>query len=333
MKKILAVMLTLTLTLALAACGGKNNDTAGEPDGSIQTPAEPSPAPTPTPDPAPEPPAGQGEEPKVPEQSPDASEETQTPEESGEDDAAVERISHEDVTLRAAGDSFRLTVWDSNGNAPDACTFTSADPAIAEVDEAGGEVTAVAPGTTTVTAHVKFGDKETDFSCIVRCVWKAEPVSGSGEDVVQPPAEETAPPAGESLPSLSGFFATLQGSYEGLGAMSVMEGEVLDNYYPGLSSHPAVEEALIQETMMSMSNVAVGLVKFTDEATLDDMLEVQAILQGRINAQAEGGAWYPASCETWKAGVITSVSRHMGMFVYPDEAQTLADLFTQTFSN
>ncbi len=330
MKKILAVMLTLTLTLGLAACGGKDapGDTAGKPDDSIQTPAEPSPAPTP--DPAPEPPAGQGEEPEVPDHSGEPAQpaEPQQPEES-----PILRVSHEDVTLRSAGESFRLSVWDSNGNDPDACTFTSADPAIAEVDEAGGEITAVAPGTTTVTAHVKFGDKETDFSCIVRCVWKAEPVSGSGENAVQPPPEETAPSAGESLPSLSDFFATLQGSYEGLGAMSVMEGEVLDNYYPGLSSHPAVEEALIQETMMSMSNVAVGLVKFTDEATLDDMMEVQAILQGRINAQAEGGAWYPASCETWKAGVITSVSRHMGMFVYPDEAQALADLFTQTFSN
>lgn len=324
MKKILAVILTLTLTLGLAACGGKDapGGTEGE-DGSIQAPAEPAPAPAPVPEsPKEEPPKeepGQSGDPAQPAGP-------QQPEEE-----PVLRVSHEDVTLRSAGDSFRLTVWDSSGNDPDACTYTSADPAVAAVDGDGGEITAVAPGTTTVTAHVKFGDKETDFSCIVRCVWTESgsdlPASGGAEDVVQPPA------GGADLPSLSDFFATLQSSYEGLGAMSVMEGEVLDNYYPGLSGNPAVEEVLIQETMMSMSNVAVGLVKFTSEATLEDILAVQAILQGRIDVQAEGGAWYPMSCETWKEGVITSVSNHMGMFVYPDGAQSMADLFTQTFSN
>ena len=309
MKKILAVILTLTLILTLTACGGKNNDGAGAPDDSIQTPAEPSPAPEPLPETDPEPPAGQGEEPEVPDQSGEPAQpaEPQQPEEE-----PILRVSHEDVTLRSAGESFRLTVWDSSGNDPDACTYTSADPAVAAVDESGGEITAVAPGTTTVTAHVKFGDREQDFSCIVRCVWKE---------------------SGTDLPSLADFFATLQSSYEGLDAMMVIEGEVLDTYYPGLGSIAAVEEVLIQETMMSMSNVAVGLVKLSDEATLDDILAVQAVFQGRITTQAEGGAWYPASCETWEQGVTSSVSNHVGMFVYPEGAQAMADLFTQTFSN
>ena len=84
---------------------------------------------------------------------------------------------------------------------------------------------------------------------------------------------------------------------------------------------------------MTMANVAVGLVKLSDEATLDDILAVQAVFQGRITTQAEGGAWYPASCETWEQGVTSSVSNHVGMFVYPEGAQAMADLFTQTFSN
>lgn len=57
------------------------------------------------------------------------------------------------------------------------------------------------------------------------------------------------------------------------------------------------------------------------------------MLNARITAQAEGGAWYPASCETWAQGVITSVSNYVGMFVYPEDAQDMADLFTDTFSN
>lgn len=329
MKKVWAILLTLALALSLAACGGR--DGAGEPDdepAGVQDPAENG-------EPAPEgqepqlPPAGDhAEEPRLPDQSADpAQPQPDEPKEDGEkpEEEETVHVSHRDVTLRYAGESFRLTVWDTDGKDPDACAYTSADEAVAAVDAGGGEITAVAPGTTTVTVHAAFGDKELDFDCIVRCVWKEEAAEGPGQ-----PASGGA---ADSLPSLTDFFATLQSSYEGLGAMAVMEGEVLDAYYPGLSDVAAVEEVLIQETMMSMSNVAVGLVRFSDGATLDDRLAVQAIFQARITAQAEGGAWYPASCETWEQGVITSVSNVAGMFVYPDEAQSMADLFTVTYGN
>lgn len=325
MKKVWAILLTLALALGLAACGGR--DGAGDPDNEpagVQDPAENG-------GPAPEgqepqlPSAGDEREPQAPDQSADpAQPQPDEPKEDGEKpEEETVHVSHRDVTLRYAGESFRLTVWDTDGKDPDACSYTSADEAVAAVDAGGGEITAVAPGTTTVTVHAVFGDKEQDFDCIVRCVWREEAAEEPGQPVS----------GGAADPSLADFFATLQSSYEGLGAMAVMEGEVLDAYYPGLSDVAAVEEVLIQETMMSMSNVAVGLVKFSDEATLDDRLAVQAIFQARITAQAEGGAWYPASCETWEQGIITSVSNVAGMFVYPDEAQSMADLFTVTYSN
>ena len=65
----------------------------------------------------------------------------------------------------------------------------------------------------------------------------------------------------------------------------------------------------------------------------DDVAAVQAVFQSRIDTQAAGGAWYPASCETWEQGVITSASNVVGMFVYPEDAQGMADLFTETFGN
>lgn len=244
----------------------------------------------------------------------------------GPEDAAGQRVirtSHEDVTLFSAGETFRFTVWDSDGKDPDACTYTSADPAVASVDESGGEVTAVAPGTTTVTARVRFGDEEQEFSCIVRCSWEQT------EDK-EPGAADSGTAAGTL--SLSEFFTTLQGRYEGLGAMMVLEGELLENYYPGLGDIAAVEEIYMQETMITMANVAVGLVRLSDSATKDDISAVQDILQSRIDTQANGGAWYPESCETWGKGVITSTSNVVGMFVYPDAAQEMADLFTASFS-
>lgn len=228
------------------------------------------------------------------------------------------------MTLFSAGETFRFTVWDSDGKDPDACTYTSADPAVAAVDEAGGEVTAVAPGTTTVTVRAAFGEETQEFSCIVRCKWEdAEPVLPDDAPAQDAPAADA--------PSLQDFFATLQGRYEGLGAMMVMEGELLENYYPGLSSIAAVEEIYLQETMITMANVAVGMVKLSDDATADDVAAVKDVLQDRIDTQAQGGAWYPASCETWEKGIITSAGNVVGLFVYPDEAQALADAFTETF--
>lgn len=330
MKKITALLLTLAMLLSLTACSisflnrETNNDPDAKPEPSEVQPEEPSipggddaaavepeiPDDTPAPT-LPDPEKDNGEEPAAPEET------------------RVIHVSHKDVSLFSAGETFRFTVWDSLGKDPDECTYTSADPAVAAVDESGGEVTAVAPGLTTVTAHVTFGDESQDFECIVRCRWKEE-------EAPPPEGEQTAPAdpsSGNASVSLSGFFSTLQGSYEGLDSMMVLDGELLDTYYPGLRNIAAVEEVLVQETQMTMANMAVGLVKLSDSATIDDLVAVQNALQTRINTQADGGAWYPASCETWEQGVITSTSNVVGMFVYPENAQDMADLFTQTFAN
>ena len=325
MKKMTALLLTLAMLLSLTACSisflnREVNNPDVKPEAPAVQPEEPSV------------PGGDGDnaaavEPEIPSDKPD----TLLPDpekDDGKEPAAEETrtvmSSHKDVTLFSAGETFRLTVWDSNGKDPDTCTYTSADPSVAAVDEGGGEVTAVAPGTTTVTAHVTYGDEAQDFDCIVRCSWKEDEAPSASEGTDKP---------GQASVSLNDFYATLQGSYEGLDSMMVLDGELLDTYYPGLSSIAAVEEVLVQETMMTMANMAVGLVKLSDDATSDDVVAVQNALQTRINTQADGGAWYPASCETWKQGIITSTSNVVGMFVYPENAQDMADLFAETFGS
>ncbi|MDE7011025.1 MAG: hypothetical protein K2O93_07410 [Oscillospiraceae bacterium] len=156
------------------------------------------------------------------------------------------------------------------------------------------------------------------------------------DDQPEAPEEEKDDQPGadrEEASPLKDFYTTLQAKYEGLDAMMVIEGELLETYYPGLSEIAAVEEIYLQETMITTANVAVGMVKLSEDATLEDITAVQEILQARITTQAEGGAWYPESCETWKNGIITSVSNTVGMFVYPEQAQELADAFTEAFSN
>ena len=337
MKKYIVMILAALLALALAACSlNFLNKTVNPPPEPPDQPEDVRPQEPEVPGSGPEQPDAQ--EPDAPLPDPDKEDGGAPVEDLGEPDGEAEKkeiaVSHTDVTLRSEGETFTLSAKNVPGVYT--CTFTSADPAVAAVDESTGVVTAVANGSTTVSLHVECEEGQFDFQCIVRCDWAAED-GAEGEEPDQPvqPEEPDQPVSGtvDNRPSLSDFFATLQGSYEGLGAMMVMDGELLDTYYPGLSGIDAVEEVLIQETMMTTANVAVGLVKLSGDATLDDIIAVQNIFQARISTQASGGAWYPASCETWENGVITSVSNCVGMFVYPDEAQAMADLFTESFSN
>lgn len=136
--------------------------------------------------------------------------------------------------------------------------------------------------------------------------------------------------SGEPAPSLEDFFAQLQGSYEGLDSMMALEGENLDALYPGLSGIDT-ESVLVQETMMSIANCAVGLVTLPAGASEEDLQAVKDVFQARMDAQAAGGAWYPESCATWEQGIVTSAGRTVGMFVYPEKAQSMADDFAETF--
>jgi len=76
--------------------------------------------------------------------------------------------SHTDATFFNPKEHFKLLpVGAGDGYT---CTYATGDAEIASVDEKG-VVTAVGPGTTTVTMIVDGGGTEYIFECIVRCSW------------------------------------------------------------------------------------------------------------------------------------------------------------------
>lgn len=318
MKRNLFLLLALAMLLSLAACS-RDKQSAGAPEDGEDRPAAAEPREPDGPADAIEPqePSVSGDRPDGPLPDPEGSGGIADTGEGGDEPAEADiAASHTDVTLQSEGETFTLSAEGVPGIYAGA--YASADPAVASVDETTGLVTAVAPGTTTVSMHIECEEGQFDFSCIVRCKWTAaEP--------------EQSASGGAERPDLREFFAALQGRYDALDAMMEIEGELLENYYPGLGDIAAVEEVYIQETMISMANVAVGLVKLSDDAAADDVAAVRDILQSRIDTQAAGGAWYPMSCETWEQGVIASASNVVGMFVYPEEAQSMADLFAESF--
>ena len=73
--------------------------------------------------------------------------------------------NYSDVTIHVGGPSFQLAPVGMVGTY--AATYTSANPAVATVDE-NGYVTPVGPGTTSVTLHVEGSGGQYDLTCTVR---------------------------------------------------------------------------------------------------------------------------------------------------------------------
>ena len=159
----LALAGVLSLSL-LAGCGGSPDPTPEASTAPTES-VEPTATPEATPD-------------VTPEVTPTAPAVTPEPSETTEPSQAPEAeltLSHSDVTLKTAGSTFRLRAVLSGALEGESVTYASENEAVATVDEKGN-VTAVAPGTVTIT--VSAGGQEA--GCIVRCNWKeAEATHGA----------------------------------------------------------------------------------------------------------------------------------------------------------
>ena len=311
-KRLLALALALVMVMTLAACGKKKNDQViGGADGPTdievsdvqengedQTPAEPAPE-------APE--------------TPDSPDEEEKPEEEQKGDAPQEEkpgdvvplpqetqaaISHTDVTFKAPGDRFTLSVKNVEGKT----TFASADEAVATVDE-NGLVTAVGPGTTTITA-VAEGDMA--FSCIIRCSWTAEE---------QPQEPQDGATAGAV--DLKAFYTDVAANYSLSGMMTEMtDSELMDTYFPGLSAVELKQQALYY-TMITMNNGEISMVEVSNSA---DVETVKAAFQARVDSMINGGAWYPEPTRIWTdCSRVVSYGNYVLMVVSEDCDSILAD--------
>jgi len=99
--------------------------------------------------------------------------------------------------------------------------------------------------------------------------------------------------------------------------------EMLDGYYPGLSEI-ATNQIHVFIPMMSAVAYEVALIEVADSA---DVAAVEAILQARIDAQIDGGAFYPETIEQWEQySRITSNGNYILMAVGTD-----CDYFIEAF--
>jgi len=123
------------------------------------------------------------------------------------------------------------------------------------------------------------------------------------EAPVQPetPAPET--PAEPEAPAVSGvdlnaFVMDLANQYgENFPAnANVVEFGMHNDLYPGVSDI-ATEQLVIYQPMMGAVVCEIALAQVTNAADVDAM---KAVFQSRIDAQVDGGAWYPESIAGWE---------------------------------
>ena len=138
------------------------------------------------------------------------------------------------------------------------------------------------------------------------------------------PAEpETVVPGGMNLQV---FFDSFYDKYE-MAMTGAVEGEMLDAMYPGLSDLNLLQ-CVVQ---MPMISAVVSEYVFVQCANADDVKTVQAILQARIDEQANGGAWYPESMENWAKAKIVTKGNYVALIAAGDDSAAIAADFEKLF--
>lgn len=199
-------------------------------------------------------------------------------------------------TFAAAGETITLTADTKS----DKLTWTSSDEAVATVDQ-NGTVTAVAPGTATIT--VSAGEDVT-ATCTVTCDW-------------------------EAVVDLTAFYTALCEQYgENFPANAdIVEFGMMNDFFPGLSDI-ATKQLLAYQPMMGAVVCEIVLVEVENA---DDVEAVKTILQTRIDTQVDGGAWYPESIEGWQNNSrIVSNGNYVMMIAY-SECDAVVESFNALF--
>ena len=99
--------------------------------------------------------------------------------------------------------------------------------------------------------------------------------------------------------------------------------DMLEMYYPGLA---ALNPAQVHVYLPMMSAVAYE-VALVEVANASDVDAVKAVLQARIDAQVNGGAWYPETIEGWKNNSRIVTNGNYVMMVAASDFQAYIDAF------
>ena len=97
--------------------------------------------------------------------------------------------------------------------------------------------------------------------------------------------------------------------------------------YPGLSDISA-EQCLVYAPMFSLSAAESVLIQVSNSSDVD---KVKNILQARIDAQVDGGAFYPMAVEAWQNNARIVSNGNYIMLVVSDDCDAVVNEFNNLF--
>lgn len=301
MRRSFSLLAALPLCLALlCACAGPDPQDvssaapsagiSGEPS---ETPSE-APAQQPSEEPSEVPPESPSPRPSAPPSqnptSPPSSKPSPPPSEEPSAPQPGMALDRSELVFTAPEHTFQLTVSFTGMEDTPGVVWTSSDEGVAAVD-GSGLVTAMAPGTATITAK---SDNGLAASCIVRCRW---------EEASDQPIEV----------DLSAFANAVLSQYD-FGTPSLAGDDSIAQHFSGLTSISA-QQRLVYLCQEPKNDAELVLMEVANAGDVD---AVKAILQARINTMTSGGAWFPESTQIWAdSSRIVSNGSYIMMVVHP----------------
>ncbi|NCB51486.1 MAG: DUF4358 domain-containing protein [Clostridia bacterium] len=125
---------------------------------------------------------------------------------------------------------------------------------------------------------------------------------------------------------LAGFYENLSGKYL-LPEMTEADEAAIESYYPGLS-----DIALIQKVVkIPKITSSVCEFVFVQCENAEDVAAAEEILQARIDEQASGGAWYPATMAAWEKAEVVTNGNYVAMISDGDDTASIASDWNALF--
>ncbi len=325
MKRFFVWILTLLLVLSLGACGGKDEPAGGEGENAEeQTPAEDS-----------------GEENGGADEQP-----SDSPQEEG---GGVGVGDGPIVVLPSGSESGTESASGGNSSESENGGGTQTPAGSQQGSASGSQNSGSTPGSgsgTQAPANPQQGGTSSSQPSTPSQQGSggtqapANPQQGgtSGGQNAESGAPETPPAGGETgsgesseIPTegiyLAGFYEDLVEPY-GLDSLGLMSEEQTEAHYPGLTDIPMVQ---CVHYAPLMTGVARELTLIQVENS-EDVESVKAILQARIDAQIDGGAYYLAMAEQWEKNARIVVNGNYLMLAVDEQSASIEEDFNALFS-
>ena len=122
------------------------------------------------------------------------------------------------------------------------------------------------------------------------------------------------------------FMATL--GADNTPAMMDLEGEFLEAYYPGLSGFKT-KQLVVKAAAISSVPFEFALVELENAA---DVQKAEELFQARIDAQVQGGAFYPETIEGWKKAQVITKGSVVALISAGDSQSSAVEAFEKLFA-